>query len=71
MAVALFANSLMSAALAAVFMDIVALAGYAGAFSLLAVSVLLYLLVAIFPLPETKGRKLEEIERHFLGGEHG
>ncbi len=71
MAVALFANSLMSAALAAVFMDIVALAGYAGAFGLLAVSVLLYLLVAIFPLPETKGRKLEDIERHFLGGEHG
>lgn len=67
MAVALFANSLMSAILAAVFMDLVAYAGYAGAFGLLAVAVFIYLLVAIFPLPETSGRKLEDIEKHFLG----
>lgn len=67
MAVALFANSLMSAILAAVFMDLVAYAGYAGAFGLLAVAVFVYLLVAIFPLPETSGRKLEDIEKHFLG----
>ncbi len=39
MAVALFANSLMSAILAAVFMDIVSAAGYAGAFGLLAIAV--------------------------------
>ncbi|WP_084188783.1 sugar porter family MFS transporter [Salinisphaera hydrothermalis] len=71
MAVALFANSLMSAILAAVFMDIVSVAGYAGAFGLLAVAVFIYMLVAIFPLPETKGRKLEEIETHFLGEAHG
>lgn len=70
MAVALFANSLMSAALAAVFMDIVVAAGYGGAFVLLAVAVFIYMLVAIFPLPETKGRKLEEIETHFLGERH-
>ncbi|WP_423822733.1 sugar porter family MFS transporter [Salinisphaera sp. SPP-AMP-43] len=71
MAVALFANSLMSAALAAVFMDIVSVAGYAGAFGLLAIAVSLYWLIAVFPLPETKGRKLEEIETHFLGAAEG
>lgn len=70
MAIALFANSLTSALLAAVFMDIVSVAGYSGAFALLAVAALLYCLIAIFPLPETKGRRLEEIERHFLGGSH-
>lgn len=71
MAIALFANSLMSAALAAVFMDIVSVTGYSGAFGLLAIAAFLYLLIAIFPLPETKGRKLEEIEKHFLGESHG
>lgn len=70
MAVALFANSLMSAILAAVFMNLVGWAGYAGAFGLLAVAVFIYLLIAIFPLPETSGRKLEDIERHFLGEQH-
>lgn len=67
MAIALFANSLTSAALAAVFMGIVSVAGYAGTFGLLALAPLLYMLIAIFLLPETKGRKLEEIEQHFLG----
>lgn len=67
MAVALFANSLMSAVLAAVFMDMVSYVGYAGAFGVLAIAVFLYLLIAIFPLPETRGRKLEDIEKHFLG----
>ncbi|RJS91852.1 sugar porter family MFS transporter [Salinisphaera sp. Q1T1-3] len=71
MAVALFANSLMSAILAAVFMSIVSVAGYAGAFALLAIAVFVYMLLAIFPLPETRGRKLEEIETHFLGESHG
>lgn len=70
MAVALFANSLMSTILAGVFMSIVATTGYAGAFALLAIAVFVYMLVAIFPLPETRGRKLEEIERHFLGDVH-
>jgi hypothetical protein len=28
----------------------------------------LYLLVAIFPLPETKGRSLEEIEKELFEG---
>ncbi len=66
MAVALFANSLASAGLAAVFMYLVSLIGYGGVFFLLAFFVLLYLLIAIFPLPETKGRSLEEIEKEFF-----
>lgn len=66
MAVALFANSLVSAGLAAVFMTLVAIISYAGMFLLLAFFVLLYLLVAIFPLPETRGRSLEEIEKEFF-----
>lgn len=66
MAVALFANSLTSAVLAAVFMYLVALIGYGGVFLLLAFFVLLYLLVAFFFLPETKDRTLEEIEQGWL-----
>ena len=48
-----------------------AAAGYAGAFTLLAIAVFVYMLIAIFPLPETKGRKLEEIETYFLGSACG
>lgn len=66
MAIALFANSLTSAGLAAIFMDVVTVIGYGGAFLTLAFCILLYLLLAIFPLPETKGRNLEEIEQLFF-----
>lgn len=68
MAVALFANSLTSAVLAAAFMSLVGLVGYGGVFFVLALCVLLYLLVAIFLLPESKGRSLEEIERELFAG---
>lgn len=68
MAVALFANSAVSAGLATVFMSLVASMGYGGMFLLLACFVLIYLLVAVFPLPETKGRSLEEIEKEFFVG---
>jgi MFS transporter, SP family, galactose:H+ symporter len=68
MAVALFANSLVSAGLAAVFMIIVGVVGYSGMFFILAFFVLLYLLIAVFPLIETKGRSLEEIEKELLVG---
>ena len=66
MAVALFANSLVSAGLAAVFMIMVGVVGYSGTFFMLAFFVFLYLLVAIFPLPETKDRSLEEIEKELF-----
>jgi sugar porter (SP) family MFS transporter len=67
MAIALFANSVASAGLAAVFLDVVGYMGYGGTFISLAFFVFLYFLVAVFLLPETKGAKLEEIELHFLG----
>ncbi len=68
MAVALFANSLVSAGLAALFMTVVETIGYGGTFLILGFFVLLYLLVAVFPLPETKGRSLEDIEKAFFAG---
>lgn len=67
MAVALAANSLVSAGLASVFMVIVGLVGYQGMFLLMAFFTVLYLLIALFWLPETKGRSLEEVERELLG----
>jgi sugar porter (SP) family MFS transporter len=67
MAVALFANSLVSAGLAAIFMVIVGAVGYSSMFFILAFLALLYLLTAVFPLPETKGRSLEEIEKELFG----
>lgn len=66
MSVALFANSLASAGLAAIFMDLVGVIGYGGMFLILAVFTFLYMLIAIFPLPETKGRSLEEIENELF-----
>ncbi len=66
MAVALFANSLASAALAAIFMSGVAAIGYGGMFLVLAGFTALYVLLAIFPMPEAKGRSLEDIENQFL-----
>lgn len=66
MAVALFANSLVSAGLAAIFMTLVGAIGYGGVFLALAGCALIYMLVAVFPLPETKGRSLEEIEKDFF-----
>lgn len=68
MSVALFANSLTSAGLAAIFMDVVGVIGYGGIFLILAFFTFLYLLIAIFPLPETKGRSLEEIENELFAG---
>jgi sugar porter (SP) family MFS transporter len=66
MAIALCANSLMSAVLATLFSIIVGGIGYSGLFFVLGFFVLLYLLTAIFPLPETKDRSLEEIERELF-----
>src|SRR5699024_1783677 len=66
MAIALCANSLMSAVLASVFTYIVGGIGYSGLFFLLAFFVFLYLMTAIFPLPESKDRSLEDIEKEFL-----
>ena len=66
MAIALFANSLVSAGLAAIFATLKGWIGYSGTFFLLAFFVCLYFLVAVFPLTETKDRTLEEVETYFL-----
>lgn len=66
MSVALCANSLTSALLGNTFMAVVAGAGYSGLFFLFAACTLVYLLIAVFALPETKGRSLEKIEQDLL-----
>ncbi|HEX7339390.1 MAG TPA: sugar porter family MFS transporter [Rhodanobacteraceae bacterium] len=68
MSVALCANSLTSALLGSVFIYIVDAVGYSGLFFLFALCTVFYLLIAIFPLPETKGRSLEEIEEELFKG---
>lgn len=69
MAIALCANSLMSAVLANIYAFIVGRIGLSGFFFVLSFFVFLYLMTAIFPLPETKDRSLEDIEREFLAGD--
>jgi hypothetical protein len=44
--------------------------GYAPMFFLFALSSTVYFLTAVFLLPETKGKTLEEIERMWAGGSH-
>ncbi|HEX7324548.1 MAG TPA: sugar porter family MFS transporter [Rhodanobacteraceae bacterium] len=66
MSVALCANSLTSALLGTVFMSVVAHVGYSGLFFMFAACTVIYLLIALFALPETKGRSLEAIEQDLL-----
>jgi len=65
MAICLFANSLTPAILASVFLDLTKVIGYAGVFWMCGIFTLFYLLLAIFLLPETKNKSLEEIEQYF------
>ena len=67
MSVALVLNQAVSTTLAAVFLPFVAKHGYSRMFFLFAAFTVVYLLVALFLLPETKGKTLEEIEAHFEG----
>jgi MFS transporter, SP family, galactose:H+ symporter len=66
MAICLFANSLTSVILAAGFLDLTKFIGYAGVFWMCGIFTLVYLLIAIFFLPETKNKSLEEIEQYFI-----
>ncbi len=68
MSVALCANSLTSAMLANVFIWVIAMIGDGGLFLLFAGCTVLYLLIAVFALPETKGRSLEDIEQTLFAG---
>jgi len=65
MAICLFANSLASALLASLFLTLANIIGYSGVFWLCGGFTLLYLLAAIFLVPETKNKSLEEIEQYF------
>ena len=67
MSIALVINQLVSTTLAAIFLPFVSKHGYSSMFFLFAGFTVVYLLMAAFFLPETKGKTLEEIEAHFEG----
>lgn len=61
-------NAATSFAIAQAFLPWSAACGEASVFFTLAGVTVLYLLTVVLLLPETKGKTLEEIERHFAGG---
>ncbi len=65
MSVALVINQLVSTTLAAIFLPVVGKYGYSSMFFLFAGFTVLYFVTAVFFLPETKGKTLEEIEEYF------
>jgi hypothetical protein len=65
MSIALVINQLVSTTLAGIFLPFVSRFGYSSMFFLFAGFTAIYLITAIFFLPETKGKTLEEIEAHF------
>ncbi len=67
MSIALVLNQMVSTTLAAIFLPFVSKHGYSSIFFLFAGCTMVYLAVAAFFLPETKGKTLEEIEAHFEG----
>ena len=67
MSIALVLNQLASTTLAGIFLPFVSKHGYSSIFFLFAACTVVYLAVAAFFLPETKGKTLEEIEAHFEG----
>ena len=71
MSIALLINQLVSTTLAAIFLPFVSNYGYSSIFFLFAGFATVYLLVAAFFLPETKGKTLEEIEDYFAKAQAG
>jgi SP family myo-inositol transporter-like MFS transporter 13 len=67
MSIALVLNQMVSTTLAAIFLPFVGRFGYSSMFFLFGGFTVIYFLVAVFLLPETKGKTLEEIEAHFAG----
>jgi MFS family permease len=67
MSIALVINQVVSTTLAAIFLPIVSNYGYSTIFLVFAGFTLIYFITAVFFLPETKGKTLEEIEEHFAG----
>ena len=66
MAIALFVNQMVAFAIADAFLPWQKACGYAVVFYCLAGFAFLYFLAAVFLLPETKGKTLEEIEKLFV-----
>ncbi|HEY0760373.1 MAG TPA: MFS transporter [Acidisarcina sp.] len=67
MGIALLLNQGVSTLIAAVFLPVVGNYGFAAMFLFWAACTVIYFITAAFFLPETKGKTLEEIERHFEG----
>jgi SP family myo-inositol transporter-like MFS transporter 13 len=65
MSIALVINQMVSTTLAVLFLPVVSKYGYSTMFFIFAGFTVIYFLTATFFLPETKGKTLEEIERHF------
>jgi MFS transporter, SP family, solute carrier family 2 (myo-inositol transporter), member 13 len=70
MSIALVINQLVSTTLAAIFLPVVSKYGYSTMFFVFAAFTAVYFVTAVFLLPETKGKTLEEIEEHFEGRGH-
>ena len=68
MGIALLLNQGASTLIAAIFLPTVGNHGFSPMFLFWATATTVYFLIATFLLPETKGKTLEEIERHFEGG---
>jgi hypothetical protein len=71
MSIALVINQVVSTVLAGIFLPIVANYGYSTMFFLFSGFTVIYFVTAVFFLPETKGKTLEEIEAHFEGTARG
>jgi MFS family permease len=67
MSIALLLNQAVSTGIAAIFLPTVGKYGYATMFWGFAICTVVYFVTALFFLPETKGKTLEEIEAHFEG----
>ncbi|HTX76963.1 MAG TPA: MFS transporter [Terracidiphilus sp.] len=65
MSIALVINQLVSTTLAAIFLPVVGKYGYSTMFFLFAGFTVIYFATVALFLPETKGKTLEEIEKHF------
>jgi MFS family permease len=65
MSIALVINQLVSTTLAVIFLPIASKYGYSAMFFLFAGFSVIYFLAAVFFLPETKGKTLEQVEEHF------
>ena len=65
MSIALVLNQLVAATLLGIFLPVVSKYGYSAMFFLFAGFTVIYFLTAVFFLPETKGKTLEEIEERF------